>query len=290
MSDGTRLDPPDAADGLSSAPDPLDASDVATGHNDDPPEGMDATPAPRRADDVVTPEVRRGVVGPFSGRQLVVAVLAVILVAVGLKALTTPLGSAAPAAPTPGSSFVAFAPARQGLQPGDRAPELVGVANGKPVQLDDLQGRPIVLSSFIGHPVWINFFASWCPPCQSETPTIEEVYETHRAQGLVVIAVSVQESSVADVRAYAKTYGLQYTIGFDATSAVYQAYHVYGLPTQVFVDRQGLVRQVWNGPLSLSQAEQMLAPLLGTGGSSGAGGAASSAAAAEASSAASAAP
>lgn len=265
----------------------LDGPDVVTGHDDDLPEAANATPGPPRAGDLVTPEVRRGVVGPFSGRQLVVAVLAVILVAVGLKALTTPLGSAAPAAPTPGSSFVAFAPARQGLQPGDRAPELVGVANGKPVQLDDLQGHPIVLSSFIGHPVWINFFASWCPPCQSETPTIEEVYETHRAQGLVVIAVSVQESSVADVRAYAKTYNLQYTIGFDATSAVYQAYHVYGLPTQVFVDRQGLVRQVWNGPLSLSQAEQMLAPLLGSGGGSGAP---SSASAVGASPAASAAP
>jgi len=286
VSDGTGLVPPEAPDGLSSASDPLDAPDVATGRDEDPPEATDATPGAPRADDIVAPELRRGVVGPFSGRQLVVAVLAVILVAVGLKALTTPLGSAAPPAPTPGSSFVAFAPAQQGLRPGDRAPELVGVANGKSVQLDDLQGRPIVLSSFIGRPVWINFFASWCPPCQSETPTIEEVYETHRAQGLVVIAVSVQESSVADVRAYAKTYGLQYTIGFDATSAVYQAYHVYGLPTQVFVDRQGLVRQVWNGPLSLSQAEQMVAPLLGTGGSSGAASGASVAGASPAASAA----
>jgi cytochrome c biogenesis protein CcmG, thiol:disulfide interchange protein DsbE len=211
-------------------------------------------------------------VGPFTARQLLAAGLVVALVAVGLKAITTPLGTGAPSMPAPGSSFVAFAPAQQGLQPGDRAPELAGTANGQHVQLTDLQGRPIVLSSLLGHPVWINFFATWCPPCQSETPTIEEVYETHRPQGLVVIGVSVQESSVADVLAYAKTYGLQYTIGFDGTSAVYRAYHVYGLPTQVFIDRQGLVRQVWNGPLSLSQAEQMLAPLLGSGtpvGSSG---------------------
>ena len=209
-----------------------------------------------------SPEARRGVVGPFSGRQLLILAVAVVVVAVALKAVTTPIGTAVQPAPTPGTSFVAFAAPQQGLQPGDRAPELTGTANGKPVQLTDLQGRPIRLSDYLGRPVWINFFASWCPPCQSETPTIEEVYETHRAQGLVVIGVSVQESSVADVLAYAKTYGLQYTIGFDGTSAVYRAYHVYGLPTQVFIDRQGLVRQVWNGPLSLSQAEQMLAPLL----------------------------
>ena len=223
---------------------------------------------------------RRGLVGPFSGRQLLAAAVAVLLVAGSLKALTTPIGTPAPAVPTPGSSFVAFAPPQLGLQPGDRAPELAGTFNGQPVVLTDLEGRPIRLGSLRGHPIWINFFATWCPPCQSETPTIEEVYEAHRAQGLVVIAVSVQESSIADVRAYAKTYGLQYTIGFDGTSAVYRAYHIYGLPTQVFIDRQGIVRQVWNGPLSLSQAEQMLAPLLAAspGAPVGAGGSAGSAA------------
>jgi len=204
-------------------------------------------------------------VGPFTGRQLLVAAAVVVAFAVGLKALTTPLGSTVAPVPVAGTSFVPFAPAQLGLQPGDRAPELAGTINGQRVQLTDLDGRPILLSNLLGHPIWINFFASWCPPCQSETPTIEEVYETHRAQGLVVIGVSVQESSAADVKAYARTYGLQYTIGFDGTSAVYRAYHVYGLPTQVFVDRQGLVRQVWNGPLTLPQAEQLLAPLLESG-------------------------
>lgn len=232
-----------------------------TGHRDDEAERTDSSNQAPRAGDP-SPDLRRGVVGPFTTRQLVATALVVVAFAGGLKALTTPLGSTSPPVPIPGSSFVPFAAPQQGLRPGDRAPELAGTDHGQRIQLTDLSGRPIVLSSLLGHPVWINFFATWCPPCQSETPTIEEAYETHRAQGLVVIGVSVQESSMADVQAYAKTYGLQYTIGFDGTSAVYRAYHVYGLPTQVFVDRRGLVRQVWNGPLSLSQAEQSLAPLL----------------------------
>ncbi len=211
---------------------------------------------------------RRGLVGPFTGRQLLVVVLSVVLVAAALKLVTTPLAPSSPPVPTPGTAFYRFAPAQVGLQPGDRAPELAGTNAGKPVQLTDLNGRPIRLASFLGHPVWINFFASWCPPCQSETPTIEEEYEAHRAQGLVVIGVSVQESSVPDVQHYARTYGLQYTIGFDGTSAVYRTYHVYGLPTQVFIDRQGLVHAVWNGPVTRAQAEQFLAPLLGSGGAS----------------------
>ena len=213
-------------------------------------------------------ETRRGVIGPFTVRQLVVLGLAIVAVFVGLRVLTTPLGKPTAALPTPGASFVAFAPAQVGLRPGDRAPELAGVSNGRRVRLTSLAGQPLQLSAFRGRPVWINFFASWCPPCQAETPTIEEEYEAHRAQGLVVIGVSVQEASVADVQRYATTYGLEYPIGFDGTSAVYRAYHVYGLPTQVFIDRNGIVRQVWNGPVTRNQAEAMLAPLLAGPGSS----------------------
>ncbi len=224
---------------------------------------------PATLEGIEPPEPRRGMVGPFSRRQLVILAVAVAVAAVAVKLLTTPLAAPGTAVPTPGASFVAFAPAQVGLRPGDRAPELAGVVNGKLVQLTSLDGRPLRLSTFAGHPVWVNFFASWCPPCQAEMPTLEEEYEAHRAEGLVVIGVSVQESSVRDVQRYATTYGLQYPIGFDGTSAVYQAYHVYGLPTQVFIDRNGIVRRVWNGPLTRAQAEQMLAPLLAAGPGSG---------------------
>jgi cytochrome c biogenesis protein CcmG/thiol:disulfide interchange protein DsbE len=202
-----------------------------------------------------------GLIGPFTGRQLAAALAVVAVAALGLTVVTTPMGSAPPGAlPAAGSSFVPFAPPQEGLRVGDLAPDLAGQGSG--AQLADLDGNPIRLAALRGRPVWLNFFASWCPPCQQETPTLERVYETHRAQGLALIGISVQETAVEDVRAYAGTYGLTYPIGFDATSAVYHAYHVYGLPTQVFLDRQGVVRAVVNGPLSELQAEQILAPLL----------------------------
>ena len=65
----------------------------------------------------------------------------------------------------------------------------------------------------------------------------------------MLLAISVQETSPADVQAYATQYGLTYPIGFDATSAVFKAYQAFGLPTQVFIDRQGIVRSVVRGPL-----------------------------------------
>lgn len=118
------------------------------------------------------------------------------------------------------------------------------MVDGQTVGLADLDGDPIRLSDLRGRPVWINFWASWCPPCQEETPILREVFETHREQGLAVVAISVQEASVEDVRAYAETYELDYTIGFDATSAIFKTYQAYALPTQIFLDADGVVRAV----------------------------------------------
>ena len=130
------------------------------------------------------------------------------------------------------------------------------------VGLVDLEGRPIRLSDFAGRAVWIDFFATWCPPCQAETPDLENLYRAHAKDGLVLLAISVQETSPADVAAYARTYGLTFPIGFDATAAVFKTYQAYGLPTQVLIDRSGIVRSVYRGPITIPLAEQLLKPIL----------------------------
>ncbi len=208
------------------------------------------------------PRTRPGLIGPFSARQIVVF-LVVLLAAGGLLAfVTAPISPPATPPPSPGASFYVIGEPTEGLTPGDVAPELEGVADGATVTLQDLDGAPIRLADLRGRPVWLTFFATWCPPCQQETPVLRAAYEAHRAEGLELIAVSVQETTPDDVRAYAQTYGLEFPIGFDATSAVFRAYQAYGLPTHLFIDRDGIVRNVWRGPLTTPQAEQLLAPLL----------------------------
>lgn len=91
---------------------------------------------------------------------------------------------------------------------------------------------------------------------------LRAMHERYADEGLALVAISVQESTADDVRRYAQTYGLDYTIGFDATSAVFRAYRAYGLPTQLFIDREGIIRAVWRGPLTEQQAQEMLAPIL----------------------------
>jgi cytochrome c biogenesis protein CcmG/thiol:disulfide interchange protein DsbE len=207
---------------------------------------------------------KRGVVGPFSARQLVAVVLVVVIAGILLVAATTPLGSIDPTAladPQP-TAYLVGSPTI-GLKPGSLAPELAGMrSDSSSWQLLDVTGRPVRLADHRGHGVWINFWASWCAPCQSETPTLRAMDQAYRSQGLDVIGISVKESTAADVSAYAQRYDLAYTIAADLIGDVKDLYGVYALPTQVFVDPNGVVRAVVNGPLSQAQARAYIAQIL----------------------------
>lgn len=206
---------------------------------------------------------QRPFIGPFSMFQAVAVMVAVLMTALVLVFINTPLAHpATPGLPTPGTGFVPVGDPVEGLRVGDVAPELTGTVDGQTVQLTDLDGNPINLASLRGHPVWINFFATWCPPCQEETPVLRDAFAAHQAQGLALVAVSVQETTAEDVRAYVQRYSLGYTVGFDATSAVFHTYRAFGLPTQFFLDKNGVIRNVVLGPVSRDQVEAILAPLL----------------------------
>ena len=210
------------------------------------------------------PETRRGVVGPFTARQLaaVVAVVAgaALLLLVATRPLVGPAPSLAPGDPR--ATQYVIGSAGEGLRVGDRAPELEIVGpDGAPAPLLDLDGNPVRLADLRGRPVWINFWASWCPPCQAETPTIRDLAEAYAPQGLEVIGVSVQEATEDDVRAYVEKYDLGYTVAADLAGDVFRRYRVYGLPTQYFIDENGIIRNVVQGPVTPESAAGHLAGL-----------------------------
>ena len=215
-------------------------------------------PAPGRR-----PRGSRQVVGPFTLRHIAVLGATLLAVAVALILVTLPItGPAASPPPVPGASFFVISAPTVGLSIGQQAPEFSGVVDGQTIGLTDLSGNPIRLADLHGHPVWISFWASWCPPCQAETPVLRDLYTEHKAAGLALVAISVQETTADDVRAYAQKYSLDYTIGFDATSAVFKTYQAYGLPTHFFLDGDGVIRAIHLGPLTTADGEAILAPLL----------------------------
>ncbi|HUG48359.1 MAG TPA: TlpA disulfide reductase family protein [Candidatus Limnocylindria bacterium] len=206
---------------------------------------------------------QRPFIGPFSARQLAAVVGTLVVAGFLIVALTSPLaGAPGPTPPRPGSGFVPVGEEVEGLRIGDRAPELEGEVGGVEVELRDLDGNVIRLADLRGRPVWINFWATWCPPCQEETPVLREMHEKYAGQGLELVAISVQETTVEDVRSYVERYDLRYTVGFDATSAIFHAYHAFGLPTQLFLDRDGVIRDIVLGPVTREQAEEIIQPLL----------------------------
>jgi cytochrome c biogenesis protein CcmG, thiol:disulfide interchange protein DsbE len=209
---------------------------------------------------------RHGVIGPFSGRQLVLAFAVVVAAVIVLVGVTTPLGTTATG---PGSvnprptSYILSAPPPVGLKVGASAPEFSVVNDdGSTYQLTDLAGKPIRLADLRGKAVWVNFWTTWCPPCQSEVPILRDLSARYKDRGLVLVAISVQETSPADVAAYAARYQLGYTIGFDGSAKIFHAYKAYGLPTQIFIDPNGVIASIVGAPLdeagAIAQIEAIL--------------------------------
>ena len=216
---------------------------------------------------------RHGLIGPFSGRQLGLGAAAVVIAVLVLIGITTPLGSTGSAGlPDPKATAVIFGSAVPQLGIGSKAPEFsVGLPDGTTYQMTDLDGKPIRLADLRGKGVWVNFWASWCPPCQQETPILREVSDLYRDRGVVLVAVQVQQT-VDDGQRYRDKYGLRYTIGADVSGNVFRAYHVFALPTQFFISSDGVIQSVVQGPLTregaIARVERIVPGASATPGSS----------------------
>ena len=230
-----------------------DPNDNPTTPGPPPPDLGEPEPPSRR--------VRRRGVGPFSLRQVTLAILLVMGVAVGLTLASVPLASLDPGLPVPEASAFLLGSPIPGLGTGNLAPELaIDTATGR-LELTDLDGNRIRLEDLRGKAVWLNFWASWCPPCQYETPTLRTMDQRYRDDGLVIVAVQVQQT-VAAGQQYAQRYELEYTIGADVTGDFFHLYRGFALPTQFFIDPEGRIRQIVNGPLTEARAIQLVESIL----------------------------
>lgn len=107
--------------------------------------------------------------------------------------------------------------------------------------LQDMQGRQVQLSDLRGKVVIVNFWATWCPPCRAEMPSMDTLYQTFKDDGLVLLAINVEEGSRELVQNFLQKSAYTFPILLDAETEVQQRYGVYQLPQSFIIDPKGLV-------------------------------------------------
>ena len=132
-------------------------------------------------------------------------------------------------------------------------------------RLKDVAGKDVALSDYKGRVVVLNFWATWCGPCNLETPWLVELREQYHKKGFEIIGVSVDsldEYDPADVSAFIKEHKVNYPIVM-ATKEVVSAFGpVTGLPTTLVIDRQGKVQYRHRGLISFDELKEKVVKLL----------------------------
>ena len=184
-----------------------------------------------------TPISRRGV--PLWAQILIWAFLAGLLVLLGLGAKRAYQGT---------------------IQPGDEVPDFSLTLfsgyeyNGQSeVKISDLRGKV----------VFINFWASWCKPCEQEAAVLEKAWKYYQPDGRVVFLGVDYVDTEPEARIFLKKFGNTYPNGPDLGTAISQMFRIKGVPETYIIDTNGMIRYVKIGPfLSADEIKSMIDPLL----------------------------
>jgi len=126
---------------------------------------------------------------------------------------------------------------------GDPAPEInVQSMTGDQISLTKLQGRPVL----------VNFWATWCGPCRQEFPALVRKYNQYKDQGFVIVGVNTQDENSDDgVLTFMRNSLVTFPIVRDPQDQFSRMYRINGLPTSIFIDKSGIVRDiVVGGPMT----------------------------------------
>lgn len=104
--------------------------------------------------------------------------------------------------------------------------------------LKDLNGNTVGLQDLRGKVVFLNFWATWCPPCRLEMPTMEELHKEFGNQGLVILAINYREGS-DEIKTFFKQHNLTFTALQDDEGKVFELYQAWSLPTTYLINKKG---------------------------------------------------
>ncbi len=121
-------------------------------------------------------------------------------------------------------------------------------------------GTKLSLASLRGRPVYLNFFATWCPPCNEEAPDVNALQKQFAGRGLQTVGIDELENA-AKAKQFVRKYGLVYPAVVD-DGTLQSQYSVNGLPVHVFIDRRGVIKKIVIGEMSKKQISAALQTIL----------------------------
>ena len=137
---------------------------------------------------------------------------------------------------------------------GKRAPDFT---------LKDLNDRTVSLSSLKGNVVLINFWATWCPPCRDEMPSLNRLFKSLRNDGLAILAVST-DKRLSDVKGYVSGHPVDFHVLTDTELKTSRQYKVFSMPTSFLLDRKGVIvkrylgEETWDSPEIMKEIRKAL--------------------------------
>ena len=138
---------------------------------------------------------------------------------------------------------------------GSKAPDFI---------LKDLDGKKVRLSDHEGQIVLLNFWATWCPPCRAEMPSMENLNEKMKGKDFKILAVSIDTSSSERVSDFIERKGYTFDILYDPGQTVARNYLVMGIPTTYIIDKKGIIveksvgAEMWDTEERIEQMHELL--------------------------------
>jgi peroxiredoxin len=127
-------------------------------------------------------------------------------------------------------------------------------------KLKDLNGQELSLSDLKGKKVFLNFWATWCPPCKAEMPEIEKLYQETKDSDLVIVAVEIGEP-LDTVKPFIHNNKYNFKVLLDSDQSVATKYNITSIPTSYFIDTEGNIVSKHVGSMNIDQMKAYIKTL-----------------------------